>query len=55
MAQALSLQRTRTVLQRPAHAPLSPAYPWASADNPPRPSPRHALVAVLPTALAAGL
>ena len=38
----------------PRPCPLSPAYPWASADNPPRPSPRHALVAVVPTAAAAG-
>jgi hypothetical protein len=38
----------------PHPCPLSPAYPWASADNPPRPSPHRALVAVVPMAAAAG-
>jgi hypothetical protein len=34
--------------------PQPPTRPWASPDNPPRPGPRRALVAVVPTAAAAG-
>ena len=39
---------------QPRPCPQPPLHPWASANNPPRPSPRRVLVAVVPTAAAAG-